>query len=316
MVAVSARDSASGAGGRSRAEERGVVQLAQLSPARGAPRRAPRGRAGRERRAEGRGPTMPTWRAAPERRSAPGPFAPTALRDGAEGRAGTFRGRAAGGGAERPRRGARGQSCARRGPTPALGATWRRPRDGLGGGGGGGRRKGPVRPRGRPNFRAAPGRSRPGPPARDRRRRCGCGPGRAGPPHKGRSRRRHAGTHRRRPHLADAGLLGDGPDLVDEGEGVGELLPAGLEDGALGRGQELGHGPARAAPPPPPTPNNPPTAAGAAERLERDVRVRREVGGGREGAGGHGARTREKKSPPRAGRGEGAAAAPPRHAPL
>lgn len=181
---------------------------------------------------------------------------------------------------------------------------------------GGGRRKGPVRPRGRPNFRAAPGRSRPGPPARDRRRRCGCGPGRAGPPHKGRSRRRHAGTHRRRPHLADAGLLGDGPDLVDEGEGVGELLPAGLEDGALGRGQELGHGPARAAPPPPPTPNNPPTAAGAAERLERDVRVRREVGGGREGAGGHGARTREKKSPPRAGRGEGAAAAPPRHAPL
>lgn len=143
MVAVSARDSASGAGGRSRAEERGVVQLAQLSPARGAPRRAPRGRAGRERRAEGRGPTMPTWRAAPERRSAPGPFAPTALRDGAEGRAGTFRGRAAGGGAERPRRGARGQSCARRGPTPALGATWRRPRDGLGGGGGGGTAEGP-----------------------------------------------------------------------------------------------------------------------------------------------------------------------------
>lgn len=73
------------------------------------------------------------------------------------------------------------------------------------------------------------------------------GPGRA--PHKGRSRRRHAGTHRRRPHLADAGLLGDGPDLVDEGEGVGELLPAGLEDGALGRGQELGHGPAGAAAP-------------------------------------------------------------------
>lgn len=143
MVAVSARDSASGAGGRTRAEERGVVQLAQLSPARGAPRRAPRGRAGRERRAEGRGPTMPTWRAAPERRSAPGPFAPTALRDGAEGRAGTFRGRAAGGGAERPRRGARGQSCARRGPTPALGATWRRPRDGLGGEGGGGTAEGP-----------------------------------------------------------------------------------------------------------------------------------------------------------------------------
>lgn len=46
-------------------------------------------------------------------------------------------------------------------------------------------------------------------------------------------------THRRRPHLADARLLGDGPDLVDEGERVGELLPAGLEHRALGRRQEL-----------------------------------------------------------------------------
>lgn len=59
-------------------------------------------------------------------------------------------------------------------------------------------------------------------------------------------RRRALGTHRRRPHLADAGLLGDGSDLVDEGEGVRELLPAGLEHGALGRRQELGHGRARA----------------------------------------------------------------------
>lgn len=49
-------------------------------------------------------------------------------------------------------------------------------------------------------------------------------------------------THRRRPHLADPRLLGYGPDLVDKGEGVSELFPAGLENGALGRRQELGHG--------------------------------------------------------------------------
>lgn len=49
-------------------------------------------------------------------------------------------------------------------------------------------------------------------------------------------------THRRRPHLADPRLLGDGPDLVDKGEGVSELLPTRFEDRALGRRQELGHG--------------------------------------------------------------------------
>lgn len=54
---------------------------------------------------------------------------------------------------------------------------------------------------------------------------------------------RPARTHRRRPHLADARLLGDGPDLVDEGERVGELLPAGLEHRALGRRQELAQRP-------------------------------------------------------------------------
>lgn len=49
-------------------------------------------------------------------------------------------------------------------------------------------------------------------------------------------------THRRRPHLADPCLLGYGPDLVDKGEGVSELFPAGLENGALGRREEFGHG--------------------------------------------------------------------------
>lgn len=46
-------------------------------------------------------------------------------------------------------------------------------------------------------------------------------------------------THRRRPHLTDPSLLGYGPDLVDESEGVRELFPAGLEDRTLGGRQEL-----------------------------------------------------------------------------
>lgn len=105
-----------------------------------------------------------------ERRSAPGPLGPTALRDGA----GTFGDRAARGGAERPRRGARGGRV-RTGPTPALGATWRRPGDGRG------RRTAAERPRpalGAAELPRGAGALRPGPPARDRRRRCGCGPGR------------------------------------------------------------------------------------------------------------------------------------------
>lgn len=55
------------------------------------------------------------------------------------------------------------------------------------------------------------------------------------PPSRG--KRRYLG----RPDLADAGFLGQGADAADEAEGVAELLPAGLEDRALGRRHELGH---------------------------------------------------------------------------
>lgn len=42
------------------------------------------------------------------------------------------------------------------------------------------------------------------------------------------------------PDLADAGFLGQATDAADEAERVAELLPAGLEHGALGGGHELG----------------------------------------------------------------------------
>lgn len=83
---------------------------------------------------------------------------------------------------------------------------------------------------------------------------------------------------------------------MDEGKGVSELLPAGLEDGALGRRQEFGHGQpgsaiGRAASREAPAPNNPPTAkaspspAGTARLPPREQGVeggmKRVRGGGR-----------------------------------
>lgn len=166
-----------------------------------------------------------------------------------------------------------------------------------GGGGGPG-----CPPRPAPPARGSPAGPRGAEPRGRRREEGGgkgrvvAGAGRAGPAHKGRSRRRHAGTHRRRPHLADAGLLGDGPDLVDEGEGVGELLPAGLEDGALGRGQELGHSPGRG-----------PLAAALRtilnSRWPPSAAENGTCASAGRGEGGQGAR--EKKSPPQPGRGRG-----------